>query len=358
MSAVGGCGLVEDVSDLLGAVVGDFDTDMRLICREGLTESFLLAGGACVCEARRRSRMWQEGIACASAVFGRVLLDAAAYLTWGITGECDDVKGAWHTGCVLELVVNRVLISLEGGSSVAIRTPARKSFPRSASQFLYTVPDLPGTRSNKRAVGCSFPRVVHDAGELAGPGGVGLGGATRLSSTLGARTPAKAGGVIRCGLQARLDMGPHGVPRGCQLSSQSCNGGSLDAQLSDRPADRPRPQTRPGSTHRVVLLDKGRNPAGAFAPHPASFMPPDPHRDPGPRRVDHLHHHTPVTVSNHPTTRAASTTITGLYAEHQSALTPSGSNQMEALQVDEQITPTTTTKRHRAAGRVKHRPRS
>ena len=36
-SALGGCGLMEDVSDLLGAVVGDFDTDMRLICREGLT---------------------------------------------------------------------------------------------------------------------------------------------------------------------------------------------------------------------------------------------------------------------------------------------------------------------------------
>ena len=41
-SSVGGCGLMEDVSHLLGAVVGDFDTDMRLICREGLTESFLL----------------------------------------------------------------------------------------------------------------------------------------------------------------------------------------------------------------------------------------------------------------------------------------------------------------------------
>ena len=34
----------------------------------------------------------------------------------------------------------------------------------------------------------------------------------------------EAGGVIRCGLQTRLDMGPHGIPRGCQLSSQSCNG--------------------------------------------------------------------------------------------------------------------------------------
>ena len=31
---------------------------------------------------------------------------------------------------------------------------------------------------------------------------------------------------------------------------------------------------------------------------------------------------------------------------------------MEALQTDEQITPITTIKRHEAAGRVRHRPRS
>ena len=43
--ALGGCGLMEDVSDLLGAAVGDFDTDMRLICHEGLTEAFLLTWG-------------------------------------------------------------------------------------------------------------------------------------------------------------------------------------------------------------------------------------------------------------------------------------------------------------------------
>ena len=79
----------------------------------------------------------------------------------------------------------------------------------------------------------------------------------------------------------------------------------------------------------------------------------------GPGRVDHLHHHTPVTLSNHPTTRAASTAITGLYVKHQTTLTPSGSDQMEALQTDQQITPITTIKRHRAAaGRVRHRPRS
>ena len=44
-SALGGCGLVEDISHVLGTVVGDFDTDMRLICREGLTEAFLLTWG-------------------------------------------------------------------------------------------------------------------------------------------------------------------------------------------------------------------------------------------------------------------------------------------------------------------------
>ena len=88
------------------------------------------------------------------------------------------------------------------------------------------------------------------------------------------------------------------------------------------------------------------------------IVPPDPCRNPGPRRVDHLHHHTPVTLSNHPTTRAASTAITGLYVEHQRIWGANRTHQMEALQTDQQITPITTTKRHRAAaGRVRHRPR-
>ena len=30
------------------------------------------------------------------------------------------------------------------------------------------------------------------------------------------------------------------------------------------------------------------------------IVPPDSHRDPGPRRVDHLHHHAPVTVNKSP----------------------------------------------------------
>ena len=88
------------------------------------------------------------------------------------------------------------------------------------------------------------------------------------------------------------------------------------------------------------------------------IMPPDPHRDPGPRRVDHLHHHTPVTLSDHPTTRAANQLVARLNIEYQSIWGASHAHQMEALQVDEQITPITTIKRHGAAGRVRHRPRS
>ena len=55
-----------------------------------------------------------EGIACASAVSQCFLLDVAAYLIESVRGELDDMKGVQHAGRVLELVINSVLISLEG----------------------------------------------------------------------------------------------------------------------------------------------------------------------------------------------------------------------------------------------------
>ena len=79
-----------------------------------------------------------------------------------------------------------------------------------------------------------------------GPVDVGPGDATHLSSTPSTRTPAKTDRVIRCGSQTRLDMGPHSIPRG--------------------------------------------------ATYPASLKPPEPCQDPGPGRVDHLHHHAPVAL--------------------------------------------------------------
>ena len=56
--------------------VGDIDTDMRLICHEGLTEAFLLTLREPACVRRKRLQTWVEGVICACAVTGRVLLDA------------------------------------------------------------------------------------------------------------------------------------------------------------------------------------------------------------------------------------------------------------------------------------------
>ena len=202
-------------------------------------------------------------------------------------------------------------------------------------------------------------RQVHDAGEFTWASVASVLVVPHVLVNPQHPNPCEAGGVIRCGLQARLDMGPHGVPRGCQLSGQASDSGSLEAQLSDRPADRPHTQTRPRCAHRVVLLAKGRDLAGGFAAYPSALKPSDPYWNPGPGRVDHLHHHAPVTLSNHPTTRAPRQLVARLNIEHQSIWGASHAHQMEALQTDEQITPITTIKRHRAAaGRVRHRPRS
>ena len=114
-SAVGGCVLMEDVSDLLGAAVGDFNTDMRLICHEGLTEAFLLAWGEPVARGAQKIAVLIEGIALASAVTGRVLLDAATHLTWGVASELDDVKGTSGAGGVRGAgQAMAFLLSLEG----------------------------------------------------------------------------------------------------------------------------------------------------------------------------------------------------------------------------------------------------
>ena len=114
---------MEDLAHLLGAVVGDFDTDMRLICREGLTESVLLTLREPITRGTQKKPDLIEGIACAPAVTGRVLLDAAACLIESVPGECDDVKGVEHAGSVLELVINGVL-------AVPGRDPASDSHPR------------------------------------------------------------------------------------------------------------------------------------------------------------------------------------------------------------------------------------
>ena len=152
-SALGGCVLVEDVSDLLGAVVGDFDTDMRLISVEGCAESFLLTLREPIARGAQKKPDLVEGITLAPAVAGRVLLDAAAHLTWSVAGELDDMEGVEDAGGVLELVVNGVPAVLGRDPASRFAPPhgsLRRARPASSCVRYQT---CPGPGPLKRAVG-------------------------------------------------------------------------------------------------------------------------------------------------------------------------------------------------------------
>ena len=211
---MGGCGLMEDVSHVLGAVVGDFDTDMGLICREGCAESFLLTLREPITRGAKEKPDLIEGIPLASAVTGRVLLDATTYLIKGIAGELDDVKGIEHAGGVLELVINGVLISLEG-------IQRRDSHPRTEVFAALGQPVLVhGARPSRDQIqqagrGMILPACqVYDAGELTWAPAASVLVVPHMLIDPQHPHPCEAGGVIRSSLQARLDMGPYGVPRG------------------------------------------------------------------------------------------------------------------------------------------------
>ena len=151
--AVGGCVLVEDVSDLLGEQVGDFNTDMRLICHEGLTEAFLLTLREPITRGAQKKPDLIEGITLASAVTGRVLLDAASYLTWGVASELDDMEGVEHTGGVLELIVDGVL-AVPGRDSASRFAPLHGSLLRALLASSHArCQTLPGPGSLNLAVG-------------------------------------------------------------------------------------------------------------------------------------------------------------------------------------------------------------
>ena len=106
---------------------------------------------------------------------------------------------------------------------------------------------------------------VHDASELTGPSSASVLVMPYVLINPQHPNPCEAGGVVRCGSQTRLDMGPHSIPRG--------------------------------------------------AAYPASLKPPQPCQDPGLGRVDHLHHHTPVALSNSPHNQG--TPPAGCTTQHQ-----------------------------------------
>ena len=74
--------------------VGDVDTDMRLICHEGLTEAFLLTLREPITTGAQKKPDLIEGIPLAPTVTSRVLLDAATHLTWSVASELDDMEAS------------------------------------------------------------------------------------------------------------------------------------------------------------------------------------------------------------------------------------------------------------------------
>ena len=174
------------------------------------------------------------------------------------------------------------------------------------------------------------------------------------SSTPSTRTPAKRAGSSDAACRHGLiwDHTVFHVVASCRANPAMVAPSKRNCRIAQRTARTPKralgAHTRSSCSRNVTIWQvRSRH-------IQRRIVPPDPHRDPGSRCVDHLHHHTLVPLCDHPTTWAASTALIGLPVEHQTTLTPSGSNQMEALQTDEQITPITTIKRHTAAGRVRH----
>ena len=108
--------------------------------------------------------------------------------------------------------------------------------------------------------------------------------------------PRKTGRVIRFGLQTRLDVGPHGVPRGCQLSGQERWWLLRSATVGSPSGSHGRPDAPWGRTsarHVPGMSPSGRRVRGISS---AVLC----HRNlagtPGPGCVDHLHDHAPVAL--------------------------------------------------------------
>nr|BFF05047.1 hypothetical protein GCM10023233_00160 [Brevibacterium otitidis]BFF08582.1 hypothetical protein GCM10023233_35510 [Brevibacterium otitidis] len=105
--------LVEHVTHVLGALVGDFDTDVVLVRSERRFESRTLPVGEAFAAGPQKVADAVERVSFASPVPECLLLDAPADVINSAGGELHDVKSIEHTGGVVELVIDRVFVSLE-----------------------------------------------------------------------------------------------------------------------------------------------------------------------------------------------------------------------------------------------------
>ena len=269
------------------------------------------------------------------------------------------MKGIEDAGGVLELVIDGVLtVSPLEGSRVAIWIPERKSSPRSSSQFSCAVPDLPGTRSTQAGRGMILPACqVYDAGELTWAPAVSVLVVPHMLVNPQHPHACEAGGVSDSACRHGLmwDHTVFHVVASCRANPAMVAPSKRNCRIAQRIARTPRRalgahtewfcsvkvaiwQVCSRHIHRRLChrIRAGTPAQGASITSTTTR---------------------PWPCAIQPTTRAPRQLVARLNIEHESIWGASYAHQMEALQTDEQITPITTIKRHRAAGKMRHRPR-
>ena len=133
-----------------------------------------------------------------------------------------------------------------------------------------------------------------------GPGGVGPGDATHLSSTPSTRTPAKRAGSSDAARRHGLirDHTVFHVVASCRANPAMVAPSKRNCRIAQRITRTPK---RARGAHTEWFCSMKVTIRQVRSRHiQRRIVPPDPHRDPGPGRVDHLHHHTPVALSDSP----------------------------------------------------------
>lgn len=348
-------GLVEHVTDVLGAHVGDLDRDVIGVGCERCFQAGLLAGGEAFLPGPEDVTDAVERVARTASVAEGLLLDPTARVIDGAGGELDDVERIQHAGGVLELVIDRVLVALERVECGDLDLLA-EPFAAFVEPVPVGVAGSAGDEVEQPGGGVGSVSQVHHPGGLLRTAPSWVAVVPDMLVHAQDLHALEAGWVVRGRDQDWSDLGPEGVPGRAELAGQALDRRSLTAELSDCPADRARAQQPSRSADVGVLLDEGGDVAEGLAADPAAFAPPDPHRPACPGRVDHRGHDPAMPCGDDSTAGASGDGIAGLHLEYQARGVFQYCGQMEVGEVEEEIASAAAVERVGAgARRVGHR---
>lgn len=227
---------MEHVSQVLGAVVGDLDRNVIGMGGQCAGQPGLLARREALPPGAENMADAVERVALAASVAEGLLLDPAADVIDGRTGELDDMERVQHAGGVLELVIDRVLVSLEQVQRcdldplaeliAALVEPVSVGLAGSAGDEVKE----PGS-----AVGSSSQ--IDHPGELLRPAPARVPVMPDMFVHAQDLHVLEPGRVVRGLDQDRSNLGPERVPRRAELAGQALDRRPLAPEPADRPAD-------------------------------------------------------------------------------------------------------------------------